>query len=505
MKFPPEGGIGYLQGDQRETRKCYVIAVKKGSVKQALTINILDPRGHTEDSFVEDLEAVPLDKTDPSKTVQLGTSLNSEQWSEMLAFLHVGFIEEVHYLDWIANLVIVKKANGKLWVCVDYSDLNRACPKDSFPLPRIDQLVDSTAGHELLSFLDTYSGYNQITTHPPDRQKTTFVTDNGLYCYRVMPFGLKNARVTYQRLVNQMFAKQIRRSMEFYVDDMLVKSTKASNHLADLGETFSILQEYQMKLNPAKCAFGVGSGKFLGFQIPRAENSWADALAKLASATKGKIPRVIPVEFIEHPSIDQIEKKMVNPVGDTLSWIDLIYNYLTFSEVSSDKLEARRLRVRAAWCLRPDEADYVIREIHEGICENHSGGWALALKILRQGHFCRPSGRTRKTMFKGATSVNGKVQVEFAIVAVDYFTKWAEAEPVDKIIKQKVVARFYNAKVKTRCFCSGDLVLCQVFQIIAEPGAGRLKVEVLIELLDRINASVEAAVIELGGFGGPLL
>ncbi|XP_058099790.1 uncharacterized protein LOC131244158 [Magnolia sinica] len=103
--------------------------------------------------------------------------------------------------------------------------------------------------------------------HPSDRQKMTFVIDKGLYYYRVMPFGLKNAGATYQRLVNQMFAKQIGQTMEVYVNDMLVKSIRASNHIADLGETFLILQEYRMKLNPSKCAFGVGLGKFLGFQV----------------------------------------------------------------------------------------------------------------------------------------------------------------------------------------------------------------------------------------------
>ncbi|XP_058076404.1 uncharacterized protein LOC131224989 [Magnolia sinica] len=141
-------------------------------------------------------------------------------------------------------------------------------------------------------------------------------------------------------------------------------------------------------------------------QILRAENSWADALVKLASATEGKIPRIIPMEFIEHLSIDQTEKKMVNPVDDTPSWMDPVYGYLIFDEVPLNKLKARCLRVRSAWyvvldeilykkghsqpylrCFRPDEADYVIREIHEGICENHSGGLALALKILRQGYF----------------------------------------------------------------------------------------------------------------------
>ena len=100
-----------------------------------------------------------------------------------------------------------------------------------------------------------------------DQEKTAFVTSQGLYCYRVMPFGLKNARATYLRLVNQMFKKQIGRNVEVYVDDMLVKSRKEEDHLDDLRETFNTLRQYHMKLNPSKCAFGVSSGKFLGFIV----------------------------------------------------------------------------------------------------------------------------------------------------------------------------------------------------------------------------------------------
>ena len=177
------------------------------------------------------------------------------------------FIQEIRYPDWLANVVLVKKSNGKWRVCVDYTDLNKACPKDSFPLPRIDQLVDATAGHELLTFMDAFSGYNQIQMYAPDRQKTAFITDRGLYCYKVMPFGLKNAGATYQRLVNKMFADQLGKTMEVYVDDMLVKSKRSEDHVDDLRAAFRILRKYHMKLNPSKCAFGVGSGKFLGFMV----------------------------------------------------------------------------------------------------------------------------------------------------------------------------------------------------------------------------------------------
>ena len=109
---------------------------------------------------------------------------------------------------------MVKKANKKWKMCMDFTNLNSACPKDNFPLPRIDLLVDSTTGHKLLTFIDAFSGYNQIQMSEEDQEKTAFITSQGLYCYRVIPFGLKNARATFQRLVSQMLSKQIGRNME---------------------------------------------------------------------------------------------------------------------------------------------------------------------------------------------------------------------------------------------------------------------------------------------------
>ena len=162
---------------------------------------------------------------------------------------------------------MVKKANGKWRICVDFTDLNRACHKDSYPLPHIDQLVDSTAGHKLLSFMDAFSGYNQRKMDEVDQEKTSFVTSQGLFCYEVMPFGLKNAGATYQRLVNHMFCPQIGRNVEVYVEDMLVKSLDKGKHLDNLQETFDTLRWYNMKLNPSKCAFGVALGKFLEFMV----------------------------------------------------------------------------------------------------------------------------------------------------------------------------------------------------------------------------------------------
>src|SRR6516162_8204997 len=188
---------------------------------------------------------------------------------EVQKLLKAKFIREVKYPTWLANVVLVKKPNGKWRMCVDYTDLNKACPKDCFPLPRIDQLVDSTSGHELLSFMDAFSSYNQIKMDPEDEVHTAFITTFGTYCYTVMPFGLKNAGTTFQRCVTEVFKPQIGRNMEVYVDDMIVKTKKASDHLEDLRETFDRLRFFNMRLNPQKSVFAASSSKFLGCMVSR--------------------------------------------------------------------------------------------------------------------------------------------------------------------------------------------------------------------------------------------
>ena len=130
--------------------------------------------------------------------------------------------------------MVVKKKTGKWRVCVDFTDLNKACPKDPFPMPKIDQLVDATVGHPRMSFLDAFQGYHQIPLATDDQEKTVFVTPIRNYHYKVMPFGLKNAGSTYQRMMTKMFESQLGRSIEVYIDDMVVKSKVASEHVEDL-------------------------------------------------------------------------------------------------------------------------------------------------------------------------------------------------------------------------------------------------------------------------------
>jgi hypothetical protein len=152
-------------------------------------------------------------------------------------------------------------------MCVNYTDLNKHCPKDPFGLPRIVQVIDSTAGYDLLCFLDCYSGYHQIAIKEEDQEMTVSITPFGTYCYTTMSFGLKNAGATYQRAIQACFKRQLNKNIEAYVDDMVVKTRNSDKLIADHEETFASLREYRGKLNPNKCVFGVQSGKLLGFII----------------------------------------------------------------------------------------------------------------------------------------------------------------------------------------------------------------------------------------------
>ena len=252
-----------VRGDQRVAKECY-----SASMKQKMVDNIymdeLDMRDevNTRPEPSEDLEPVPLDD-DSEHLAYISSKLAEDlksplthflrqnkdvfawkqadmrgiyptvitQWlnvspsfklvkqkrrsfaperqkainEEVGKLLQAGAIREVKYPEWLANVMLIKKANGKWRLCIDFTDVNKAGPKDSLSFPRIDLIVDATTSHELLSFMDAFSGYDQISIDPDDQENTSFVTGQGTYCYRVKPFGLKNAGATYQRLVNRMF------------------------------------------------------------------------------------------------------------------------------------------------------------------------------------------------------------------------------------------------------------------------------------------------------------
>ncbi|XP_016192123.1 uncharacterized protein LOC107633004 [Arachis ipaensis] len=184
---------------------------------------------------------------------------------QVQALLEARFIREVKYPAWLENVILVKKQNGNWRMCVDYTDLNKACPKDPYPLPNIDTLVDSSSGYQYLSFIDAYSGYNQIPINKSGQEKTSFITPRANYCYMVMPFGLKNAGATYQRSMNKVFTPHLGSLMEVYVDDMVVKTKDGVSLLTDLSQVFDTIRKHGMRLIPTKCTFAVEVGKFLGF------------------------------------------------------------------------------------------------------------------------------------------------------------------------------------------------------------------------------------------------
>ncbi|GKV04877.1 hypothetical protein SLEP1_g16974 [Rubroshorea leprosula] len=318
MKFPTPQGVGVLKGNKKMARACYQDTFKKVEL-------VVAPRGSGKP--VEPVETVPLNPDVPERTVKIGTKLTEEERAELLEFLRVnqdvfawttdempgipteltvhklstdptrkpvvqkrrlfgpkkqaaideeiqkllqaGFIKRVEYSEWVSNPVLVKKPNGKWRMCIDFTNLTEACLKDPHPLPNVEKLVERAAGHERMSFLDASSGYYQVQLLLDDQEKTAFYAGDAIYCYVMIPFGLKNASATYQKLVQIIFKFQIGRNIEVYVDDMLVTSMRAKDHIDDLSETFQNLHRAQMKLNPLKCTFAIESGKFLGYVVSK--------------------------------------------------------------------------------------------------------------------------------------------------------------------------------------------------------------------------------------------
>ncbi|XP_019163604.1 PREDICTED: uncharacterized protein LOC109159946 [Ipomoea nil] len=330
LKFRTPNGIGTVRCDRKVARDCYLQACR-GMGKRGMQVHEITERPPKKTAIPRpepavELEEIEIDPAQPGRRVRIGVGLPEKlkgeivkvlqehrlvfAWGpedmpgvdrsiishrlavdpehrpivqkkrysandrrefvkkEVSTLLAAGHVREVKYPEWLANVVLVPKPSA--WrMCVDYTDLNKACPKDPFPLPRIDQLVDEMAGSALLSFMDAFRGYHQIFMHPADEEKTAFLTPDGVYCYRVMPFGLKNAGATYTRMVARLFHHLLGKSMAAYVDDMLVKSREEDKHAEDLADCFKVMIKYNLRLNPKKCAFAVQGGKFLGYMVTK--------------------------------------------------------------------------------------------------------------------------------------------------------------------------------------------------------------------------------------------
>ncbi|KAL0448744.1 UNVERIFIED_CONTAM: Pro-Pol polyprotein [Sesamum latifolium] len=296
IKFSTPGGVGEVQGDPLESRRCYVEAVRKGQKRisnKAPKEAPFSKKGREDDpegdleadrgTTPKDLEGInpevithhlnidPHVKPVKQKKRHFGPKKDKIIQSEIDKLVAAGHMEEIQFPEWLSNVVLVPKPGEKWRMCIDFRDLNKACPKDFYPLPRIDQLVDSTSGCELLSMMDASQGYHQIMLAPEDRKRVSFITTAGTFCYVVMPFGLKNAGATYQYLVDKIFRPQIGRNIKVYVDDMLVKSKEAQDHVADLEEIFSVLRKYKLKLTQETVHLESREDASLGSWSPKEE------------------------------------------------------------------------------------------------------------------------------------------------------------------------------------------------------------------------------------------
>ncbi|XP_057774997.1 uncharacterized protein LOC130993976 [Salvia miltiorrhiza] len=205
------------------------------------------------------LNVNPAIKPVVQQTRHFGPEKDAAIREQIQTLLKAGHTVEFHYPIWLSNAIMFEKKE-KIWrMCVDYRYLNVACPKDCYPLPRIDQLVDSTAGYELLSMMDAFQGYHQISMHPTDISKTAFVSYCGVFGWARMPFGLKNTGATYQRMMDTIFEGQIGRIMSVYVDDMMVQSKGLTSYPRDLDEVFDVIRRNILMLNPNKCTFRLSS------------------------------------------------------------------------------------------------------------------------------------------------------------------------------------------------------------------------------------------------------
>jgi hypothetical protein len=187
--------------------------------------------------------------------------------AEVHSLLEANCIEPVAYPTWLANVVMVQKKSGKWQMCIDFTSLNKACPKDNVPLPQIDKIIDSVAGCEVMSLLDCFSGYHQIYMKEEDKASTSFIMPFGMYCFVRMPEGLKNVGSTFSRLTKTVLESQVGQNIFTYVDNIIVASKNKQDNLADLAETFANMREARLHLNPKKCVFGVRQGKILGYLV----------------------------------------------------------------------------------------------------------------------------------------------------------------------------------------------------------------------------------------------
>jgi hypothetical protein len=235
--------------------------------KDVFTWSALDLVGVSRSIIEHSLGIDPSVRTKKQRLCKMSDEKTEAAKGEVHRLLEANFIEPVAYPTWLANIVMVQKKSGKWRMCIDFTSLNKACPKDNFPLPRIDKIVDSAAECEVMSLLDCFSGYHQIYMKEDDKASTSFITPFDTYCFIRMPEGPKNVGSTFSRLTKTVLESQVGRNIFTYVDDIVVASRSKEDHLADLAERFANMRDARLRLNPEKCVFGVRQGEKLGYLV----------------------------------------------------------------------------------------------------------------------------------------------------------------------------------------------------------------------------------------------
>jgi hypothetical protein len=220
--------------------------------------------GVSREVIEQKLQVNPIAKPKKQKLRKMSEEKIEAVKAEVQHLLDAGFIREVTYPQWLGNVVMVCKKNKKWKMCTDFTDLNMCCLKDDFPLARINQIIDSVAGCDLMALLDCFSGYHQIWLRKEDEEKTCFITPFGTYCYVRMPKGLRNAGPTFCRMTKTALKDQVGRNVLPYVDDIIVASKKKESYISDLSKTFTNMREANLKLNLEKYVFGGSKRQGIG-------------------------------------------------------------------------------------------------------------------------------------------------------------------------------------------------------------------------------------------------
>ncbi|GJT46045.1 reverse transcriptase domain-containing protein [Tanacetum coccineum] len=247
-------------------------------------------------STVYEMLKIPVDggvitlKSSRQKKRGQAADRNQAIQEEVGKLVKAGIMKEIHYHDWLSNPVIVRKHDNSWRMCVDFKDLSKACPKDGYPLPEIDWKVESLCRFPFKCFLDAYKGYPPIQMEKIVEEKIAFITNQGIFFYTKMPFSLRKARATYQRLVDKAFHKQIGRNLKVYVDDLVIKNRMEDEIVKDMEETFQTLREINMKLNPKKCTFGIEEEGFVLRDVQKLNGKLASLNRFLAKSAEKSLP-----------------------------------------------------------------------------------------------------------------------------------------------------------------------------------------------------------------------